>query len=1185
MLWFLAFMLLTTTGVCLTTSVLVHVPSHTSESNSDFDSFLRCAFGTTPSFKNESDLHVDVLLVVSGEPSSSRIKRWSNSLANYVSPYGFGVFTEPFMPNSDVYDKTRSSPRWTAGPNEEFYAVMAEGYPLYERHTQRYDFVLQMETDVCTVGVGWLDKLLTGMTEQPVEILVSGATIRGECVHESKSGRCEDAIQKPDWVQKHINGNGLYKMTADLQHLFNHSLSMYHDWPFDLATWLSARDMGWQKRLYDDQAFLNVPHLVDEQVFADPTFFSSAVGMVHASRSMRVDAFYAALSRLNKTLPVTVTFVSASHLGFASNFALSLMRQRVRNVLCVVFDEASLMRMKAWPFQIAFAPSTAGSTAFNSSDYIQNVNKKNDAVFKVLKEGYSVVAMDVDIVIKRDYVPHLLTLTADRIYFSSESVGSYGHFFYGEQQPRYFFNSGVFYIPQRILNDAYGFMEAWIEFCHKTGKTQQQALNQMLVCTSLERCAYGGLKLGLLPPQLYINGGNYFSKTWPDPGQAANALVLHNNWANGFGAKRFRFRNRNLWPADDVVNCTNATQLFGGPFRLDGAAAPVTMSAFGEYFTHIATNGYHCAVIPGFVVSEWGPEVPFDVLFDFVALTHGLPDFTELLPAASWIRTVANVSLYVPTGGAPTHQWALNEQIANIAVWVKSKIPKPLVCVEDNARSTGEVALVTLAGNLTSILDIALEGNKYVLLTGKWRLLHQAIDSQRPAVFTSASMRVFPEHERIMFGHPFLYSRQGEDAFYDVLETIVCSSATARLPLRLSHAMTASQLSRAVARYIPADVLEEDLGLFSMLQRPMQERALQRRLFFSLDRLNTNGLSNRLGITQTLLYVCMKQNLTCVMPPFQPVHNSNASAPWSRLINTHTFFVRFGHIMIPQSILLLINPRVILNYLEGAQLALTASPSSRSEAVINENIALLEFLASTQSRQPYTVISVTSNILRHEKSLLMGALSFRPAHPYLGMNEEEWHNALANLPPDDIALSSAFRAHKFVQSDSRHTQLANSWHTFFKGSDAVKKNVDAAQHVLGPSYACAHVRILDEYLHDHLREQHGNKTLVLMKLFEFVLRQGNGTVYITADTDIRPWIKEMFAAPIQRVMTCFDLGCHNDFGDDSVQGFVDANICARAVEFKGNTYSSYTLLICAMRGDQACEDLFGRSLKDGRLLI
>jgi hypothetical protein len=47
----------------------------------------------------------------------------------------------------------------------------------------------------------------------------------------------------------------------------------------------------------------------------------------------------------------------------------------------------------------------------------------------------------------------------------------------------------------------------------------------------------------------------------------------------------------------------------------------------------------------------------------------------------------------------------------------------------------------------------------------------------------------------------------------------------------------------------------------------------------------------------------------------------------------------------------------------------------------------------------------------------------------------------------------------------------------------------------------------------------------------------------------------------------------------------EPRVCAAADFFVGNIYSSNTLHICALRGDQACGDLFGRRITDGRLLM
>jgi len=136
-------------------------------------------------------------------------------------------------------------------------------------------------------------------------------------------------------------------------------------------------------------------------------------------------------------------------------------------------------------------------------------------------------------------------------------------------------------------------------------------------------------------------------------------------------------------------------------------------------------------------------------------------------------------------------------------------------------------------------------------------------------------------------------------------------------------------------------------------------------------------------------------------------------------------------------------------------------------------------------------------------------------------------------------------------------------------------------------FACVHLRLLEEYLVHHADKVHGNRTRVLQALAGFVAEQaaaGTTAFYVATDSDLRSTLAAM--PPPARFHTCFDHGCTAaTFGADSVQGYVDLEVCAAADVFRGNTFSSYTLAVCGRRGDQECRDLFDRTIDDGRLLL
>ena len=61
-----------------------------------------------------------------------------------------------------MYDKARTNSKWVGGPNEVFYRALFREGDVFKAHIgcRGYDFVQQLETDVCPIRDGWLDALV-----------------------------------------------------------------------------------------------------------------------------------------------------------------------------------------------------------------------------------------------------------------------------------------------------------------------------------------------------------------------------------------------------------------------------------------------------------------------------------------------------------------------------------------------------------------------------------------------------------------------------------------------------------------------------------------------------------------------------------------------------------------------------------------------------------------------------------------------------------------------------------------------------------------------------------------------------------------------------------------------------------------------------------------------------------------
>ena len=133
--------------------------------------------------------------------------------------------------------------------------------------TRRYDFVQQLETDCCALAPGWLEKALEPLLELP-EVAVSGGVLPpGGFVFNSQTGGVDPVSSKPLWVQKHVNGNAMYRVGGQLQQLLEHSIAHHTSWPFDLALWRSVRDLKLEERLHSNEHVSNVYYPVDKELF------------------------------------------------------------------------------------------------------------------------------------------------------------------------------------------------------------------------------------------------------------------------------------------------------------------------------------------------------------------------------------------------------------------------------------------------------------------------------------------------------------------------------------------------------------------------------------------------------------------------------------------------------------------------------------------------------------------------------------------------------------------------------------------------------------------------------------------------------------------------------------------------------------------------------------------------------
>ena len=223
--------------------VLFYVPFYVSEATERLDEFAECLC------KYDIGKHVpgfDVLIALNGPESINNEadiqKQVSSKLHNCGKPVD--VFVEFVTLENDNYEKGSTKQRstdWVSGPNTVFYGAMYNG-TVFEQYTRHYQYIFQLESDVCFLRDGWLDTLLEPMLKNE-KLIVVGTTIKGDCVHNPKFNVCEPATAHPVFIQQHINGNALYRIGPGLAGLLKHARTVFDKWPFDLAMFLSAQQL------------------------------------------------------------------------------------------------------------------------------------------------------------------------------------------------------------------------------------------------------------------------------------------------------------------------------------------------------------------------------------------------------------------------------------------------------------------------------------------------------------------------------------------------------------------------------------------------------------------------------------------------------------------------------------------------------------------------------------------------------------------------------------------------------------------------------------------------------------------------------------------------------------------------------------------------------------------------------
>lgn len=231
--------------------LLVYIPFHVSEPESHITDMIDCTFRLQP-WRDRPTHEFDVLLAISGLASAGNEQQLKRLLADATA----GILPRPrvfveFVPlKSDRYvqdvENEQKDADWVGGPNTAFYDAFLDGH-IFHKYVQHYSLVQQLETDVCALKAGWLDDLVAPAANK--DVLISGATIKGDCIYVRSHDRCESNDDSPDHMKNHVNGNALYRVGADLTAVLAQAKAAFgNSEPFDLAVYWSIQAMGIEVR-------------------------------------------------------------------------------------------------------------------------------------------------------------------------------------------------------------------------------------------------------------------------------------------------------------------------------------------------------------------------------------------------------------------------------------------------------------------------------------------------------------------------------------------------------------------------------------------------------------------------------------------------------------------------------------------------------------------------------------------------------------------------------------------------------------------------------------------------------------------------------------------------------------------------------------------------------------------------
>ena len=267
---------------------------------------------------------------------------------------------------------------------------------------------------------------------------------------------------------------------------------------------------------------------------------------------------------------IVISHTNAANLPFARNWWRHLEAAAVRNFALLATDDAAHTTLQAelaghvvrCPRSIVGSTGTRDPSGYKSKGWTKLMFAVPMMVRWVLRLGLNVLWMDTDVIALADPLP------AIRAQAAQAAVGHDGPLLlasvdgrvpdedlhecrraysadarWGRSASGWKLCGGLFYL--RHGDAALSFLREWERRLHEpgAGAKNQPHYNEAL------RTATSGLRVDVLPCDLFPNGYRYASEAWRRAQRRA-PLLVHNNWIKGHEAKLSRFRGWGMWKDD-----------------------------------------------------------------------------------------------------------------------------------------------------------------------------------------------------------------------------------------------------------------------------------------------------------------------------------------------------------------------------------------------------------------------------------------------------------------------------------------------------------------------------------------------------------------------------------------------------------------------------------------------------------